>query len=83
MEEKIVAKDFLGREIRIGDICVYPVRRGSSMWLNRLLVQSFAQDVDGSFKLKGQNFNGNSVTVSSLERVVIIGRDNTVPMLED
>lgn len=78
-----VAKDFLAREIKVGDICAYPVRRGSRMWLNRLLVQAIVPDVDGSPKLKGQNRDGHPVTISTLDRVVIVGRNNTVPQLED
>ena len=80
---EIVAKDFVDREIKVGDVCAYPVRRGSKMWLNRLLVQAIVADIDGSPKLKGQNRDGHPVTISSLDRVVIIGRNNTVPMLED
>lgn len=79
----MTAKDFADREIKVGDVCAYPVRRGSRMWLNRLLVQAIVPEMDGSLKLKGTNRDGHPVTITTLDRVVIIGRNNTVPMLED
>ena len=30
--------DFLGRTIKAGDLLIYPVRRGSRMWLNKITV---------------------------------------------
>ena len=32
------AVDFMGRTIEAGHVVVYPVRRGSDMWLNKLSV---------------------------------------------
>jgi hypothetical protein len=32
------ALDFLGRPIKVGDTIVYPVRAGSSMWLQKMKV---------------------------------------------
>ena len=38
------ATDYMGREIKAGDTLVYPVRRGSNMWLNRILVTQVLPD---------------------------------------
>lgn len=75
-----VPKDCLDREIRVGDICVYPVRRGSSMWMNRITVQRISNAND-TFKLHGIKDDGYQVSVSSLDRVALIGRDNMIPFM--
>jgi len=61
------ATDFLGRAIQAGDTVVYPVRRGSAMWLNKLLVTQVTGD-----SLSGQNSNGRWVTLKNLTNVVVI-----------
>ena len=33
--------DILGRKIKPGDICVYPVRQGSAMWLSIARIDEF------------------------------------------
>jgi hypothetical protein len=58
--------DFLGREIKAGDTIVYPVRRGSSMWLNKLTVTQAQPD-----SLTGLNPDGRWVTVKNLKNVVV------------
>lgn len=78
----VVPRDIFDREIRIGDLCVYPVRRGSSMWMNRLTVQKISHNVKGEPKLSGQKQDGHPVNITSIDRVVLIGRDNVVPFLE-
>jgi hypothetical protein len=75
-------RDMFDREVRIGDICVYPVRRGSQMWMNRVVVQKISHDPRGAPKLSGLKQDGYPVNVTSLDRVAIIGRDNVVPFLE-
>jgi hypothetical protein len=80
--ENKAAKDMFDREIRLGDICVYPVRRGSSMWMNRVTVLKITHSPAGEPKLQGQKQDGYPVRVTSLDRVAIIGRDNVVPFLE-
>lgn len=76
------ALDMFGREIRVGDLCVYPVRRGSSMWMNRITVNKITHDPRGNPKLGGVKGDGYPVNVTSLDRVALIGRDNVVPFLE-
>jgi hypothetical protein len=80
--ENKVPKDAFDREIRLGDICAYPVRRRSSMWLNKMTVQKITYDVAGNPKIHGQKQDGYKVRVASLDRVVIIGRNNVIPFLE-
>lgn len=38
MSENKEARDFMGREIKVGDTVIYPVRAGSSMWLQKMRV---------------------------------------------
>jgi hypothetical protein len=64
--------DFMGREIRPGNTVCYPVRRGSSMWLNELRVQ---QAEPG--KVSGFNTEGRRVTISNLKNVVVVGTRET------
>lgn len=75
-------QDMFGREIKTGDICVYPVRRGSEMWMNRFTVQAIGRTPKGAHKLSGVKGDGYPVNVTSLQRVAIIGRDNMVPFSE-
>ena len=61
------AIDFLGREIKAGDTVVYPVRRGSSMWLNKLTLAH--ADADGAC---GYNNAGHRVFIKNLKNVVVV-----------
>jgi hypothetical protein len=72
-------EDMFGRVIELGDLCVYPVRRGSQMWMNRITVNSISHDAAGEPRLAGQKQDGYPVRVTSLERVAIIGRNNIIP----
>jgi len=46
-------KDFLGRTIEVGDTIVYPVRRGSSMWLSKGEVEFVGEgELEGRLILK-------------------------------
>jgi len=38
MSSEKFAADYLGKEIKVGSTVVYPVRQGSSMWLNKGVV---------------------------------------------
>lgn len=75
------AKDFFDREILLGDLCIYPVRRGSQMWLNRITVTSITHDLNGEPRLAGNKQDGYPVRVTSLDRVAIIGRNNMIPFV--
>ncbi len=60
-------KDFLGREIEVGCMIVYPVRRQSAMWLTNMTVTDLG---DGA--VHGVNSKGRRITVSKVNRCVVI-----------
>jgi hypothetical protein len=69
--------DFTDREIKVGDTCVYPVRRGSSMWLQKMTVSQIEFETRPgaaapSYKLRGYNNVGRKVTVTSLKNTIVI-----------
>lgn len=61
-------KDFLERTIEVGDLLVYPVRRGSDMWLTKITVTDLGDGV-----VHGTNDNGRRVTVKRPDRSVVWG----------
>lgn len=68
------ARDFLGREIQVGNLITYPVRKGSSMWLNKLKVTQ-VRNTGGVFSLVGYNpddtFKRN-VPIRNLHTVTVV-----------
>lgn len=60
-------KDFLNREITVGCMIVYPVRRRSSMWLANMTVTDLGDGV-----VHGVNSKGRRITVSKVSRCVVI-----------
>ena len=60
-------KDFLGREIKAGDTVIYPVRRGSRLWMNRMTVVS----ADGN-RLAGVNLEGRRISLSHVANVTVV-----------
>jgi hypothetical protein len=77
------ARDFLGREIKINDICVYPVRRGSKLWVCKITVREITNEVDGSFRVKGVRGDGYVISIKNLDTMTIAGRDCMVPFMEE
>ena len=65
------ANDFLGRTIKAGDTVVYPVRRGSKLWLAKLSVTQVLDD-----SIIGFNHLGKRITVHNLKNVVVAQREN-------
>lgn len=63
-------KDFLGREIRAGDMVVYPVRRGSSMWLKKLRIQQV--EPGPKPRISGYNDLGRLVTIFNVDSCVVV-----------
>lgn len=61
------ATDFLGGEIKPDDTIVYPVRRGSSMWMNKLRVTQVLPTV-----VKGLNSEGRWIVVRNLKNAVVV-----------
>jgi hypothetical protein len=62
-----MSRDFIGRAIVAGNTVVYPVRRGSSMWLNKLNVTQVADD-----HITGFNSDGRRITVKNLNNCVVV-----------
>lgn len=60
-------KDFLGRDIEVGHLLVYPVRRGGSMWLRRLIVTDLTDDI-----VHGTTDGGRNVWLHRPDRSVIV-----------
>lgn len=76
---EIKPNDMLGREILVNDLCVYPVRRGSKLWMNRIIIKSIGLDDKGVITLVGMKQDGYPVRVKALDRVAIVGRDGHLP----
>ena len=66
--------DFLGREIRPGDLIVYPWRRGSAMGLNKMIAMQVTPAYIG-----GYSNLGNSVRVRNMKNIVVVERPQTEP----
>lgn len=66
--------DFLGREIRPGDLIVYPWRRKSAMGLNRMNVTQVTADSVG-----GYSHTGRPVKITNLKNTVVVERPQTEP----
>ena len=66
--------DFLGREIRPGDLIVYPWRRGSAMGLNKMNVIRVTPDSVG-----GYSNTGRPLKITNLKNVVVVERPQAEP----
>ena len=62
------AVDFMGRTIEAGHVVVYPVRRGSDMWLNKLSVTQVTDN-----RITGYSPTGKMLGIKNLRNVVIVG----------
>jgi hypothetical protein len=63
--------DFFGKQIKIGDTCVYPMRRRSRMWLQIIRVDGIEETEDG-FLLTGYDGNGRRTRTKNLSSCVIV-----------
>jgi len=59
--------DFLGRTIQAGDTLIYPVRRGSKMWLNRITVTKAESD-----RIHGASRGGRMVQLTNLKNTIVV-----------
>jgi expansin (peptidoglycan-binding protein) len=59
--------DFLGRTIAVDNNLVYPVRRGSRMWLNRIQVTKVECDA-----VYGNSPEGRGVKLTNLKNTVVV-----------
>jgi len=66
----VTATDFLGNTISVGDRVVYPVRRGSRMWMNKLTVRS-VNDTPSGTTISGTNDSGRLIHVRNLLNCVV------------
>ncbi len=82
MSEINKPNDMFDREILAGDICVYPVRRGSKMWVNKITVRSVVIHPEGTPTIIGMKQDGYPVRIKALDRVAIIGRDGIIPFVD-
>jgi len=64
--------DYLGREIRPGDLIVYPWRRGSTMGLKKLSVQRVTPEY-----VSGYSNLGRPVKIVNLQIVVVVSSRET------
>ncbi|MHB9044474.1 MAG: hypothetical protein ACYC35_00915 [Pirellulales bacterium] len=66
-------KDCVGREIKAGCAILYPVRRGSRMWMSRMKVQQIVPaDEKKQPYVSGFNNDGRRVNVHNLDMVVVV-----------
>ena len=70
----VPAKDFLGRPIEVGHTIVYPIRRGSKMWMQKANVTQIIQhDRTQPPLLACINPTGRKVTIQNLDNCVVVG----------
>jgi len=67
--------DYLSREIRPGDLIVYPWRRGSAMGLNKLRVQKVTPEY-----ASGYSNLGRPVKVTNFKNVIVVHRADGSPV---
>jgi len=84
---EVVANDYFGNQIEVGDTIVYPGRQGSSLWMNHMVVtkvtglpDSFRPDrlhlrVTGKSR-QGVDGPERTSTLTEVDRVVIIAKGN-------
>lgn len=62
--------DFMGRAIVAGNTVIYPVRRGSDMWMQRIIVTKVNPGPSPS--LGGNNPEGRRITIHNLKNVTVV-----------
>lgn len=76
----MTVKDFRGKTIEAGSIIVYPVRRGSNMWLNQAVVLEVGNYTNYSGQrvpqlrvIPNPTVRGSKATwITKLNRVVVV-----------
>jgi hypothetical protein len=69
--------DFMGQRITMGDVIVYPVRRGSDMALKKATVCEVpGQGCVVKMGIVALNPNGRRVNIQKPERCVVVGAFN-------
>lgn len=67
----VTVKDFLGNPIIVRDTIVYPVRRGSQMWMKKLVVDA-VRDTTNGVRITGRNDGGNPVTIQNISNCIVV-----------
>ncbi len=70
----VTALDYLGNQIKAKDTIVYPVRRGSNMWLKKLVVQA-VRDTGRGVRVSGTNEAGNPVSIQNIQNCVVVSKE--------
>lgn len=70
------ATDFLGRSIAVDDTLVYPVRRGSRMWLNLIVVSKVESDT-----IYGTNPLGRRIELTNLKNTIVVRPGEITPSI--
>lgn len=65
------ALDYLGNEIKVRDIIVYPVRRRSAMWMKKLTVDAI-RDTTNGVRVSGRNEAGNPVSIQNIQNCIVV-----------
>lgn len=73
-----MASDFLGKPITVGSRVVYPVRRGSKLWLNKMDVD-LIDESSGEAVLIGKSNTGRPNRVKNLTNVIVVPKDVPAP----
>jgi len=63
--------DFFGKQIKVGDTCVYPMRRGSKMWMQILRIDGI-EEIDEGYTLTGCDGNGRRTRTRNIGNCVIV-----------
>jgi len=74
MSQVLEPKDYTGKPIKSGFTVVYPVRQGSAMWLQHMIISHIEviRAHDPIFKLHGTNRDGKLVKLKHPDRCIII-----------
>ena len=64
-------RDFLNQPITVGSTVVYPVRQGSRLWLNKMIVTDVAKFIEGYLP---DHPGKRRVWVGKPERCVVVDR---------
>ena len=70
-ERPIEANDFLGKTITSGCTICYPVRRGSAMWMKKLVIKA-VRDTPRGPCIYGDNQAGRHICIYNLDNCVVV-----------
>lgn len=70
MSNVSIVLDFIGRQIQVNDIVVYPVRRGSKMWMQKIKVTRVEGGKDPC--VIGFNSDGRQIVIHNIDNLVVV-----------